>query len=440
VTWSRAEKTLLRHDKSVHVSRFSLLRYVDVRRLVGGQVLGQVADAALSVIMASHLLLTRSEGPTNTRLMHMVVATALPLLVAGPIAGFLSDRFSRRTILVSGQLFRVFLALTLLTLLYLQRSEVAIALWALGLCANRVLYNARIASIRHVVRDHELVAANSLSLMLSSVSGVIGASIAVVTLRFMGPASVSIVILGHATAMVTWCRIRAILGGGAEHEHVRWYAVVEQFRHSKTRYSMLATSAHRLIFGGILATTALRVDSLATGTTIAFGSVIACNGFGSFLGTLSAEWVNEHLHRKPLTVATFAITSVFTGVSCAFDDRYFYLANVILVAFLFQNLRLCTDATIQSNARRGAGGRTFAAYDLSYNLAFLVGILFALSFESNVGGVTVLTSCAFMAFIGGVGLFLLRRADNLDLGGFRDGMAPEILPETRGLQADNVLP
>lgn len=437
---SRAEKTLLRHGSSVHVSRITLLRYVDVRRLLGGQVLGQVADAALSMILANELLLAHSDGPTNTRLVHMVIAAAIPLLCAGPLAGYLSDHFSRRSILVSGQVVRMLSATMLLLSLHLDWSTVTIGLWAVGLCTNRVLYNARIASLRHVVRDHELVAANSLSLSLGSVSGVLGASFGVASLRLLGASALTLVILGHASAMVTWCRIRAILGGGAEHQHVRWSVVVEQFRHSKTRYSMVATSLHRLIFGCILAATALRVDSLATGTTIAFGSVIAANGLGSFLGTLSAEWVNEHLHRKPLTVATFAITSAFTGVSCAFDDRFIYLANVILVAFLFQNLRLCTDATIQSNARRGAGGRTFATYDLSYNLAFLLGVLVALSFESNIGGETVLTSSALVALLGGVGLFLLRRADNLDLGGFRDGMAPEILPETPGLQAESVLP
>lgn len=440
MTSSRAEKTLLRQGSSVHVTRSTLLRYVDVRRLLGGQVLGQVADAALSVILANELLLARAEGPTNTRLVHMVVAAAIPLLCAGPLAGYLSDHFSRRSILVSGQIVRMVSATFLVVALHLDWSIMAIALWAMGLCTNRVLYNARVASLRHVVRDHELVAANSLSLMLGSVSGVVGASIAVVSLRFLGPSAPTLVIVGHAIAMLMWCRIRSVLGGGSEHVHVRWSVVVEQFRRSKTRYSMVATSLHRLIFGCILAATALRVDSLATGTTIAFGSVIAGNGLGSFLGTLSAEWTNEHLHRKPLTVATFALTAMFTGAACAVDNRYGYLTTVVLVAFLFQNLRLCTDATIQSNARRGAGGRTFAAYDLSYNLAFLLGILVALSFESSVGGVIVLMSSSLVALFGSLGLLVLRRADALDLGGSRDGIAPESPPEAQGVQADRVLP
>lgn len=84
MTSSRAEKTLLRQGSSVHVTRSTLLRYVDVRRLLGGQVLGQTADATLSMILASELLLAHSDGPTNTRLVHMVIAAAIPLLCAGP--------------------------------------------------------------------------------------------------------------------------------------------------------------------------------------------------------------------------------------------------------------------------------------------------------------------------------------------------------------------
>jgi len=412
VTMSRAEKTLLRHDKSVHVSRLGLLRYVEVRRLIGGQVLGQVSDAALSVILTTQLLLARSEGPTNTRLMHMVVAAAIPLLIAGPVAGWLADRFSRRMILVSGQLLRIALSTTLMFVLIADWSGTATVLWALGLCANRVQYNARIASVRHVVRDHELVAANSLSLMLSSVSGVVGASVAILASRYLGATAMVLVMVGHSVAMMMWCRIRTPLGGGTEHVEVTWAEVVEQFRHAKTRYSIAATSSHRLIFGVVLSAIALRVDSLATGTTIAFGSVVACNGLGSFLGTLSAEWVNEHLHRKPLTVLTFAATATSTGLSCAIDDRFAYLTNVLVVAFLFQNLRLCTDATIQSNARRGAGGRTFAAYDLSYNIAFLAGIVTTLALETNAGAITLMVVATIVATLGMAGLFVMRRAED----------------------------
>ena len=268
----------------------------------------------------------------------MVVAAAIPLLIAGPVAGWLADHFSRRTILVSGQFLRVALSATLIFVLIADWSGTAAVLWALGLCTNRVLYNARIASVRHVVRDHELVAANSLSLMLSSVSGVVGASMAILASRYLGSTAMILVIVGHSVAVLMWCRIRTPLGGGAEHVEVTWAEVVKQFRHAKTRYSIVATSSHRLIFGGLLAATALRVDSLATGTTIAFGSVVACNGLGSFLGTLSAEWVNEHLHRKPLTVLTFAATATSTGLSCALDDRFSYLTNVLLVAFFFWTL------------------------------------------------------------------------------------------------------
>ena len=142
-----------------------------------------------------------------------------------------------------------------------------------------------------------------------------------------------------------------------------------------------------------------------------------------------------------MTVLTFAATATSTGLSCALDDRFSYLTNVLLVAFFFQNLRLCTDATIQSNARRGAGGRTFAAYDLSYNIAFLAGIVTTLAFETNVGAITLMVVATFAASLGTAGLFVMRRADSdQDETINESDPRPEPSPFGNTTQAERVFP
>ena len=42
---------------------------------------------------------------------------------------------------------------------------------------------------------------------------------------------------------------------------------------------------------------------------------------------------------------------------------------------MFQNLRVRSDATIQANVSRSNIGQVFAAYDMLYNIAFIVGAL-----------------------------------------------------------------
>jgi hypothetical protein len=68
----------------------------------------------------------------------------------------------------------------------------------------------------------------------------------------------------------------------------------------------------------------------------------------------------------------------------------FVIAPVIVVlAFLFQNLRVCTDATVQKNATKGAGGRVFAMYDLLSNMSFLIGLLCGLITMPAIGATAV---------------------------------------------------
>ena len=80
----------------------------------------------------------------------------------------------------------------------------------------------------------------------------------------------------------------------------------------------------------------------------------------------------------------------------------------------FQNLRVCSDATVQKNATHGAGGRIFAAYDLTYNLSFLGGLLVGLSATPQAGLVAVLASSCFMFGAGSMIFSLMNRVETPD--------------------------
>jgi hypothetical protein len=51
------------------------------------------------------------------------------------------------------------------------------------------------------------------------------------------------------------------------------------------------------------------------------------------------------------------------------------LIAIALCALAFQNLRIRSDATIQANSSKANIGRLFAAYDVLYNIAFVVGCM-----------------------------------------------------------------
>ena len=374
------------------------------------QFISQFVDAAATICLASNLLFGSPNGPTVGRLMSAIGVAAVPLLFAGPLSGYLADRVSRRSILVYGQIVRALVVTSMLVTILVESLAAALVLWGLGLCATRVLYTSRAASIRHLVRRHELVAADSVSLALGAVAGAAGGVIGFVTNRFIGVELLGFVAIGHLAAAVAHRFVGVNLGGGRDHVSADWREVMKHVLGPKVRYAILATSTHRLLFGAVFASVALLGDRLGDGSPLTYAGVVSATGVGAFLGNITAEWVNERLTRRLTTTLAFAAAGCVSIVTVVANVPVVYIAGVALLGFLFQNLRVCSDATIQSNALRGAGGREFALYDVSYNLAYLLGVLAGLGLGEHMGSRVVISTSGTVFALGSLVFVLLPRS------------------------------
>ena len=377
-----ARKPFVRQHQPVHVQRRALLRFPDFRRLVIGQFISQCADAATSILVAQYVLFESADGPTATLLIQSVLSAAVPLFLAGPISGVIADRYSRRTILRSGQWIRVLLALGLLVSSNYGAKHALLLIFASGLCLTKVLYTARITTIRHLVRQHELVAADSLLLTLSNVAGACGGVFGVIALRYLHHIGLVGVMALHAVAAIVFAGIITSLGGGHDHVPSTWRAAIRNLASAKTRYAIASTSLHRLLFGTAFSSAALFLD---TGRSSSYALLLGASGAGSFTGNATAEWVNEHLPRRSVAIVSYLGSSVVAWVCLIHTTGNTIVPAVFVLSFLFQNLRVCSDATVQKNATKGAGGRIFATYDLVSNASFLVGLLVGLTFLPIVG-------------------------------------------------------
>ena len=398
-----------RQDNNLHVTRRQLLRFADVRRFVGGQGPSQVADAMMTVVLAQHLLFMKSDGPTVARLMQTVAAALVPLVVAGPLAGVVADRVSRRGILVGGQLVRVAIALSMAGVIAADGQTPLLVLWGASLCLNRVMYTARSVSVRHVVRLHELVAMDSLLLTLGGVSGAVGGSLGLGGVQLVGGFTLVVAALIHVVSAVNYARVRAHLGGGSDHTIADWSDAREKLSEPKFVYAIASTSAHRFLSGAMFSIVLLVIDASTAGSASGYALAAGVCGTGTLAGSATAEWFNEHFPRRSLAVLTYSFSAVALCAALAADSRNTYAACLFACAFLFQNLRVCTDATIQTNAARGAGGRTFAIYDLSYNLAYLAGILAGLGLTYSASQTAILAVVAVAYALCAVVFALMRR-------------------------------
>lgn len=388
---------ITRPERTLHVRRRTLIAYPSFRRTMVAQGISQIFDAVNTVALASLLLFDSADGPSVTNLTKMVVVSAIPLVAAGPLSGYLADRLTRRRILVVGQALRALIVACVLLSERFAQTDPMFLLWAVGLCVSRVLYTTRAASLRHLVRNHELVAADSLSLTIGTISGAVGGAIGVTVFAFLDSMTLSVVVVGHLLSSWAYARVRQNVGGGRDHVPAAWRDALQHLSSHKGRYAILATSIHRLASGTMFASIVLIGDRYGGGSPLSYAGALAVGGLGAFLGNNTAEWVNEHFPRRMMTVGVFASSSLIALGVVIVDHAVVYLVGLLLVAFVFQNLRVCSDATVQSNAIAGAGGREFALYDVSHNLAFLVGIVVGLGIHGSAGGrlVVAITGSVF---------------------------------------------
>lgn len=335
------------------------------------------------LVLAKVLLFADATGPTPVLLAQAAITGAAPLLLAGPIAGFAADRWPRRQIMVTGQAIRAGLAMIAAICVALELNLPTLVLFVVCLCATRVLFTARVASVRHLVRQHELVAADSLMIIVGVMAAAVGAAIFGLSVGLGSSMQLVGVGCGHFVAAYCFDRVRTWLGGDGETTSIRWRSVFGQFSCGKTRYAVLSTSLHRLLAGVVVATVALDVDGRTDGAASGYALTLGIAGAAAFLGSFSAEWVNERLPRRTLTVCAFGLAGLVTSPLQLLSGVTSHLAVVGIVVFLFQNLRVASDATIQANAASGSCGRVFAAYDIAFNLAYVAGLLGGLTLTTN---------------------------------------------------------
>lgn len=401
------------------VRRRDLLHYREFRSLLIGQTVSQIGDAVGTVLLANLLLFTNDNGPTVSRLIALVLTSAAPLVLAGPIGGAIADRFTRRGTLVVGHLIRTATIIVALVGAVAGIDVLTFLMWAAGLCLSRILYTARAASMRHVVRNHELVAADSFSFSMGAFSGTIGGSCGLFLSNFVGPSSLALVAAMHLLAAYVFRGIKVNLGGGRNHVTANWGQLLHHLRAPKIRFTILAASSLRACFGMFFAAVVLIGDDYGEGSKLSYIGALGACGFGSFLGNFGAEYSNERMPRRALSVLSFVVSASVVLSAALINHPRIYLIAVVLTSAIFQNLRVCSDATVQSNAISGAGGREFALYDVGHGLAFLMGILFGLSLSSiATHHVTVITSG--ILFFSLAPLFMMMQRTSVVIGDKRE--------------------
>lgn len=386
---------LLRDEVKVHLRRRDVLRVREFRTAMGAQITSQVADAMTSLGLAQVLLFDLNPGDTAQAFLRGLIVAAFPLLLVGPLAGLLADRYSRQSLLVVGQCLRAALTIGAVVAAFARAPIMGYLTFAALLLTTRILYTARATVIPRLVMPQQLVAADSLSLLFSMVAGLLGVVAAGALELLDVRAAFFAAIVLHLTSAWLYRSIRAPLGGGRVGGSERdWRTASAQLRNHKVRFSIISSGGGKFLLGICFVCVALVVDARFTIEATGYAAVFGVAGIGTFLGTLTAKWIIERVPRTSVAVLASLVSATAVASVAMAPNVVMALGAIVVASFAFQNVRVCNDAAVQTAVHTASLGRVFAAYDVVYNLSFVGGAAIALAAGTDDGFARVLLVCA----------------------------------------------
>ena len=377
----------------------ALAQLGDFRALLRVRLVGQVADGLLQAGLVGVVLFAPERAPSPTRIAVGFAVLLLPFCLVAPIAGVLLDRWSRVRVLAWANLARALLITVTAVATAVNAPEVVIfgsALVALGL--NRLILAALGASLPRTVPRDLLVSGNAVAPTLGTAATVVGAGIGLAlrgSLDAAGDAApFAAAALGYLLAVLaTRSFARDALGpddegqGRSPRPNVlasTWAGIHSGVAHiarsvPATR-ALTVMAANRLLFGAFTVWTVIVIRFELHGTRgdeenalAALAAVALAVGLGLLAAALSAPVLVRR--RGARFTATVALTIAALG---ALTPLVAVRLGAFLIAWLLigtgaQMLKITVDTVLQRAVDDDMRGRVFIAYDIVFNVAFVVG-------------------------------------------------------------------
>ncbi len=138
-------------------------------------------------LLATIALLREVAGSDAQALSGVLILRLIPIFFAGPVAGVVADRFSRRTIMIVADLTRAGLILAMIAAPLVPRPVGYVYLLTALLVVSSAFFEpARNAALPQVVRPRDLSAANALGAIVWSLTFTLGAALGGVVADLLG--------------------------------------------------------------------------------------------------------------------------------------------------------------------------------------------------------------------------------------------------------------
>ncbi|GAA5520177.1 MFS transporter [Aliifodinibius salicampi] len=260
------------------------------RRLWLSQIVSNFGD--WFGILAVYALITRYSD-SEFLLGLIIIVKMMSLASFSPFAGYITDRFNRRRIMIACDLLRAVIVACLLLVVSYETLWLAYVLTALQMMLSAIFEPAKTSSIPNVTTKEELVDANVLSAASWSIIFTIGMGLGGLATAWLGTDLVFIIDSG-TYVLSSWFIYRAVIPqdemSDAERKRTRnpLIGIKEGFRYLKDNHQVLrptlAKGCFTMFLGALTYMLILVSEEVLMMGSIGIGSLYSARGVGTGIG------------------------------------------------------------------------------------------------------------------------------------------------------------
>ena len=363
-------------------------------RLARSHAFGAAGDALVAIALANSLFFDLDPNDARWKVFLYLALTMAPLALVAPFIGPVLDRArgGRRWMMIGAHGARALACLVMLNDLHsLLLFPEAFTVLALGK-AYGVARSALVPTVVH--SDVELVEANSKLQLLSGLAAPLAAVPAGVAFVVAGsPGVLCVAIVAYLLAMVAALRVPATQvaeapATEAETAELRGIGIV------------LASTAMGLVRGMVGFVTFLLLFDLRSEPTWHMALVLTFTGIGVLVGSMAAPALRRSLSEERMLVVVLMTTVVMALVAARLASLAGAAVMGATIAVASTTAKLGFDSLVQRDAPDANRGRSFARFEVRFQLVWVIGALppVIFSIPQRIGFLAIAGAAGFALF------------------------------------------
>lgn len=426
-------KTTEIEEEEESVGFIPVLKNRNFLALWSGQVFSQLADKVYLVLMIALIDTQFQVGSQtiSTWVSAIMMAFTIPAVLFSSLAGVFVDRWSKRTVLVSTNIFRGILVLALPGLLWLSQGWMPVASLPAGFCIlllvtflvstlTQFFAPAEQAAIPMIVERRHLLPANSLYTTTMMALVVIGFAVGepllaladTLWLNVGGEGNIGKELLvggSYAIAglLLIWLKTSEKVNP-QDHEAPHVLADLREgwryLSHEKRVRSALLQLIILFSVFAALSVLAVRLAELIPGLKPSqFGFLMSAGGVGIGLGSALLGHFGQKLSDTILSLCgSLGVAAALTGLAILPHDLWLVLLLVMIMGIFGALVAVPMQTTIQRETPPEMRGKVFGLQNNAINIAMSLPLALAGVAETFFGLQAVFLSLAAAAIAGGL--------------------------------------